>query len=54
MDRDVLPRILWSAPIMRESLGTLRRLRDAEGVTMFYGHDPAQWQATPHAPAPVV
>jgi glyoxylase-like metal-dependent hydrolase (beta-lactamase superfamily II) len=53
MDRDVLPRILWSAPIMRESLAALRRLRDRAGATVFYGHDPAQWQATPHAPAPV-
>ena len=54
MDRDVLPRVLWSAPIMRESLATLRRLRDQAGATVFYGHDPAQWQATPHAPAPVI
>jgi N-acyl homoserine lactone hydrolase len=54
MDRDVLPRILWNAPIMRESLATLRRLRDQAGAIVFYGHDPAQWRATPHAPAPVV
>ena len=27
MDRDVLPRILWNGPTMRESLATLRRLR---------------------------
>jgi glyoxylase-like metal-dependent hydrolase (beta-lactamase superfamily II) len=54
MDRDVLPRVLWSAPIMRESLATLRRLRDQAGATVFYGHDPAQWRATPHAPAPII
>ena len=53
MDRDVLPRVLWSAPIMRESLAALRRLRDQAGATMFYGHDPAQWEAMPHAPAPI-
>jgi glyoxylase-like metal-dependent hydrolase (beta-lactamase superfamily II) len=54
MDRDVLPKILWDAPVMRESLGRLRKLRDSAGATMFYGHDPAQWAATPRAPAPVL
>ena len=34
-----------------ESLGALRRLRDREGAAMFYGHDPAQWQTMPKAPA---
>ena len=53
MDRDVLPRILWNGPIMRESLATLRRLRDQAGATVFFGHDPAQWQATPRAPAAI-
>jgi glyoxylase-like metal-dependent hydrolase (beta-lactamase superfamily II) len=51
MDRDVLPRILWDGAIMRESLATLRRLRDRAGATLLYGHDPEQWRATPHAPA---
>ena len=54
MDRDVLPRILWNGPTMRESLATLRRLRDQAGATVLYGHDPEQWRATPHAPAAVV
>ena len=53
MDRDVLPRILWNAAVMRESLATLRRLRDQAGATVFFGHDPAQWQATPRAPAAI-
>ncbi len=53
MDRDVLPKILWDEPVMRDSLATLRKLRDRQGAAMFYGHDPAQWAATPHAPAPV-
>ena len=53
MDRDVLPRILWNGPIMRESLAALRRLRDRAGATVFYGHDPEQWEATPRAPAPI-
>ena len=54
MDRDVLPKILWDASVMSESLAALRKLRDQAGATMFYGHDPAQWQATPRAPAPVL
>jgi glyoxylase-like metal-dependent hydrolase (beta-lactamase superfamily II) len=54
MDRDVLPKILWDAAIMRESLGALRKLRDRDGATMFYGHDPAQWEALSRTPAPVL
>ena len=54
MDRDVLPNILWNAGVMRESLATLRKLRDKQGAAMFYGHDPAQWAATPRAPAAVL
>ena len=48
------PRILWNGPVMRESLATLRRLRDRDGATVFYGHDPEQWRSTPHAPAAVL
>jgi N-acyl homoserine lactone hydrolase len=54
MDRDVLPKILWNPSIMRDSLATLRKLRDSAGATMFYGHDPEQWATTPRAPAPVI
>jgi N-acyl homoserine lactone hydrolase len=54
MDRDVLPNVLWNASVMRESLAALRKLRDQGGATMFYGHDPAQWAATPRAPESVV
>src|SRR6267142_559040 len=54
MDRDVLPKILWDAAIMRDSLATLRKLRDRAGATMVYGHDPAQWATMPRAPAPVL
>jgi N-acyl homoserine lactone hydrolase len=54
MDRDVLPTILWDAAVMRESLAKLRKLRDQGGAMMFYGHDPAQWTAMPHAPAAVL
>jgi glyoxylase-like metal-dependent hydrolase (beta-lactamase superfamily II) len=53
MDRDVLPRILWNGPIMRESLAALRRLRDQGGATVFFGHDPEQWRTTPRAPAAI-
>ena len=54
MDRDVLPKILWNPSVMSESLATLRKLRDQGGATMFYGHDPAQWETIPRAPAPVI
>ena len=54
MDRDVLPKILWDASVMHDSLAALRKLRDQAGATMFYGHDPAQWEATPRAPLPVI
>jgi glyoxylase-like metal-dependent hydrolase (beta-lactamase superfamily II) len=54
MDRDVLPKILWDASVMRDSLATLRKLRDQAGATMVYGHDPAQWATLPRAPAPVL
>src|SRR5256885_7421963 len=54
MDRDVLPQIPWDASVMRDSLATLRKLRDQAGATMFYGHDPAQWQTMPRVPAPVI
>ena len=54
MDRDVLPKILWNASVMHDSLAALRKLRDSGGATMFYGHDPEQWRSTPHAPAAVL
>ena len=54
MDRDVLPKILWNPSVMSESLAVLRKLRDQAGATMFYGHDPAQWETIPKAPAPVI
>ena len=54
MDRDVLPKILWDARVMHDSLATLRKLRDQAGATMFYGHDPVQWAEIPRAPAPVL
>src|ERR687888_811326 len=37
MDRDVLPNVLWNPSVMRDSLATLRRLRDQGGATIFYG-----------------
>src|SRR5437762_1744990 len=54
MDRDVLPKILWNAAVMRDSLAALRKLRDHEGATTVYGHDPAQWDRLARAPAPVL
>jgi N-acyl homoserine lactone hydrolase len=53
MDREVLPTIVWDEAEMAHALRRLRDLRDKQGATTFYGHDPEQWQAMPHAPAPV-
>jgi glyoxylase-like metal-dependent hydrolase (beta-lactamase superfamily II) len=54
LDRDVLPRVLWDAATMSHSLAALRHLRDRHGATLFYGHDPDQWQAMRRVPAPLV
>jgi len=53
MDRDLLPLVVWDEGEMAESLASLRALRDRQGAVVFYGHDPAQWAAMPHAPAPL-
>jgi N-acyl homoserine lactone hydrolase len=54
MDRDLLPGVLWDAGEMSRSLARLRELRDREGATVIYGHDPAQWRELPRAPVPLV
>lgn len=54
LDRDVLPRVLWHAETMSQSLATLRHLRDQQGATLFYGHDPEQWQHMRHIPQALV
>jgi glyoxylase-like metal-dependent hydrolase (beta-lactamase superfamily II) len=54
MDQDLLPSISFDESEMRRSLGKLRDLRDKQGATIIYGHDPQQWQEIPHAPEPLV
>jgi N-acyl homoserine lactone hydrolase len=54
LDRDVLPQSVWNADAMSHSLTTLRNLRDTHGATLFYGHDPGQWQAIRHVPEPLL
>ena len=54
LDRDVLPRVLWDAATMSHSLAALRHLRDRQGATLFYGHDPDQWQGMRRVPAPLI
>jgi hypothetical protein len=51
---DVLPRVLWDAATMSYSLATLRHLRDRQGATLFYSHDPDQWQGMRRVPAPLI
>jgi glyoxylase-like metal-dependent hydrolase (beta-lactamase superfamily II) len=53
MDRDVLPTVLWDETEMSHSLRRLRDLRDKQGATTLYGHDPEQWGTLPRAPAPL-
>ena len=52
MDQDLLPSVAVDESEMYQSLGRLRALRDKEGATIIYGHDP-QWQEIPHAPEPL-
>jgi glyoxylase-like metal-dependent hydrolase (beta-lactamase superfamily II) len=53
MDRDILPTVVWDETEMSHSLRRLRDLRDRQGATTLYGHDPEQWTTLPHAPAPL-
>jgi len=53
MDQDLLPSVAVDESEMYQSLGRLRALRDKEGATIIYGHDPDQWQEIPHAPEPL-
>ena len=53
MDRDLLPGVLWDSDEMARSLARLRELRDRQGATVVFGHDPAQWRDLPRAPEPL-
>jgi glyoxylase-like metal-dependent hydrolase (beta-lactamase superfamily II) len=53
MDRDLLPAVFWDAEEMTRSMARLRGLRDREGATIIFGHDPGQWRELPRAPAPL-
>ncbi|WP_416899293.1 MAG: N-acyl homoserine lactonase family protein [Minwuia sp.] len=44
-----LPRILFNAEQMLESLRKLKALQD-RGARIFYGHDPEFWKTVPQAP----
>jgi N-acyl homoserine lactone hydrolase len=54
LDRTLVPGVFWDADEMTRSLVRLRDLRDRQGATIIYGHDPAQWRELPHAPEPLV
>jgi len=54
MDREVLSGVVWNPDIMARSRGRLRTLRDAEGVSVVYGHDADRWETLPQAPRPLV
>ena len=48
-----MPNVLWDPAEMSRSVERLRQLRDRQGMTVLYGHDPAQWRELPRAPAPM-
>ena len=47
------PGMLWDSDEMARSLARLRELRDRQGATIIFGHDPAQWRDLPRAPEPL-
>ena len=53
MDQNLLPSVAVDRDEMYRSLGKLRDLRDKQGATIIYGHDPDQWKEIPHAPEPL-
>lgn len=53
MDRDLIPGVVWDEAEMARSVAHLRGLRDRHGARLVYGHDPAQWDELPRAPAPL-
>ena len=53
MDRDLLSNVVWDADEMARSLAALRALRDRQGATLFYGHDPRQWETVRRVPDPI-
>ncbi|MGE0822867.1 MAG: N-acyl homoserine lactonase family protein [Candidatus Binatia bacterium] len=53
MDEDLLPSVAYDEKEMYRSLARLRDLRDKQGATILYGHDPDQWKEIPHAPNPL-
>ena len=53
MDENLLPSVAFDEAEMYKSLGKLRDLRDKQGATIIYGHDPDQWKEIPHAPEPL-
>ena len=53
MDRNILPQVAWDEGEMCHALAVLRDLRDKKGASLFYGHDPGQWQEIRRAPEPL-
>jgi glyoxylase-like metal-dependent hydrolase (beta-lactamase superfamily II) len=53
LDKNLIPPIpgTWSPMAMYESYQKLRLVRDGEGASLFYGHDPEVFKATKQAPA---
>jgi N-acyl homoserine lactone hydrolase len=43
LDRDIIPRNTWNAPLCAQSFAEIRRI-EANGAKIMCGHDAAQWE----------
>jgi glyoxylase-like metal-dependent hydrolase (beta-lactamase superfamily II) len=50
LEETILPSNAHDPAQMRQSMESLRAMRDRKGVTLLYGHDLEQWRALPRAP----
>jgi len=50
LEETILPSNAHDAAQMKQSMESLRAMRDRKGVTLLYGHDAEQWSALPRAP----
>ncbi len=47
LDGDLIPGVVWDAPLMRETMAGLRRLGERSDHELIFGHDDEQWQRLP-------
>ena len=54
LEKAILPTNTYDAAQMTASMDKLRLLRDRQGATLLYGHDPEQWNALPRGESPLI